>query len=464
MIQFEHNGLKLCDGMTRREWLRLGSLAATGLSLPQFYAAQARAANDEAPRQKATAKACIQLFLWGGPGQQETWDLKPQAPAGTRGAFAPIDTSVPGFQICEHLPLMAQRAHRYTIIRSLTHTGINHGTSAYHMLTGHVHSSPGTLRHPTKFDMPNIGCNAARFLEHPDDLPALVQMPAIINDGDALPVPGQEPGILGEKHVPFRVLGDLTQRDFQVPSLQLVAGLSPGRLERRVELREAIDGHLAHLAAEHSGRAVDNSYQRAVSLLASSKTQAAFDLSREPDELRERYGKHHFAQALLLARRVVEAGVPFVTVYWNWPNNSSDQSWDTHSDQHRRLGKHLLPAFDRAVSAFLDDLTERGLLEETLVTWYGEFGRTPKINSQGGRDHWGFCQSIGLAGGGVQPGLAYGSSTRDGGYADTLPVSPDDLSATIFHCLGIDYRQHMYDQGGRPIQLSFGEPVRDILG
>lgn len=463
MIQFEHDGLKLCDGVTRRNWLRLGALATAGLSLPQFYEAQARAANGDASRHKATAKACIQIFLWGGPGQQETWDLKPEAPAGTRGEFTPIDTSVPGFRICEHLPLMAQRAHQYTIVRSLTHTGINHGTSAYHMLTGHVHWSPGTLRHPTNIDMPNIGCNASRFLAHPDYLPANVQVPAIIHDGDALPVPGQDPGILGEKHVPFRVLGDLTQRDFQVPSLKLAAGLSTGRLERRAGLREAIDGRLAHLAEEQPGRAVDASYERALSLLASPKTQLAFDLSREPDTLRERYGRHNFAQALLLARRLVEAGVPFVTVYWNWPNNSDDQSWDTHADQHRRMGKHLLPPFDRGVSAFLDDMCDRGLLDETLVTWWGEFGRTPKINRQVGRDHWGFCQSIGMAGGGVKRGLVYGSSTKDGGYPDTCPVTPDDLAATMFHCLGIDHTQHMHDQGGRPIALSVGDPVRDIL-
>jgi len=463
MIQFEHTGLKLCDGMTRREWLSLGSLAAAGITLPQFYEAQARGANDAAPRLKPTAKACIQLFLWGGPGAQETWDLKPDAPEGTRGEFKPIDTSLPGFQICEHLPLMAQRAHKYTTVRSLTHTGVNHGTSAYHMLTGHIHWAPGTLKHPTKIDMPNIGCNAARFLKHPDYLPPHVALPAVINDGDGLPVPGQESGILGENHVPFRVLGDLTQRDFQVPALALSAGLSRDRLQSRVGLREAIDSHLEYLGGEQNGRAVDSSYERAVNLLASPKTQEAFNLSRESDALRERYGKHHFAQSLLLARRLVEAGVPFITVYWNSPSNTDDQSWDTHTDQHRRMAKHLLPAFDRGVAAFLDDLSGRGMLDETLVTWYGEFGRTPQINRQGGRDHWGFCQSIGMAGGGVKPGLVYGTSTKDGGYADTLPVSPDDLSATIFHCLGVDHRQHMHDLGGRPIQLSFGEPVRDIL-
>jgi hypothetical protein len=240
-------------------------------------------------------------------------------------------------------------------------------------------------------------------------------------------------------------------------------GLSRDRLHHRVGLREAIDNHLEYLGSESEGRAVDSSYERAVSLLASPSTEAAFDLSRESDALREKYGRHHFAQALLLARRLVEAGVPFVTVYWNSPSNTDDQSWDTHTDQHRRMGKHLLPAFDKSVSAFLDDMKERGLLDETLVTWYGEFGRTPRINRQGGRDHWGFCQSIGLAGGGVKPGLVYGTSTKDGGYADTLPVSPDDLSATIFHCLGIDHTQHMHDLAGRPIALSFGEPVQDLL-
>jgi hypothetical protein len=403
------------------------------------------------------------LFLWGGPGAQETWDLKPHAPDGTRGEFRPIATSVPGFEVCEHLPQLAQRAHRYTIVRSLTHEGVNHGTSAYHMLTGHVHFSPGTLRHPAKTDMPNIGVNAARFLQKPDYLPAHVHLPQIVNDGDGLPVPGQDSGILGEAHMPFRVLGDLTQPKFQVPSLSLAEQVTDRRLQDRVSLQEVIAAQTDHLAREEIGRAVDSSYTRALNLLQSPKTQEAFDLSREPAALRERYGYHHFAQALILARRLVEAGVPFVTVYWNAPSNTDNQSWDTHTNQHVRMGQHLLPAFDRGLSAFLDDMTDRGLLDETLVTWYGEFGRTPKINRNVGRDHWGFCQSIGLAGAGTQPGLVYGSSTRDGGYPETNPVRPDDLSATIFEQLGIDHKQHMYDLQNRPIPLSYGEPVRAIL-
>lgn len=405
----------------------------------------------------------MQLFLWGGPGAQETWDPKPEAPPENRGEFRPIATAVPGFQISEHLPQLAARADRYTIIRSQTHTGVNHGTSSYHMLTGHIHWSPGTLRHPTKTDIPNLGCNAGRFLPHPDYLPEHVHLPAIINDGDGLPVPGQDAGFLGDGHMPFRVLGDLTQPGFRVPSLELAQGLSRERLARRVGLREAIDSRLEYLAKNESAKAVDVSYERATSLLASAETERAFDLSREPVELRERYGKHHFAQALLLARRLVQAGVPYITVYWNSPRNTDNQSWDTHDRQHVRMREHLLPHFDKALSAFLDDLVDTSLLDETLVTWWGEFGRTPKINGAGGRDHWGFCQSVGMAGGGIQRGLVYGGSTKDGGYPEFNPVTPDDLSATVFHCLGIDHTQHMHDLEGRPLPLSFGQPVKEIL-
>jgi len=229
------------------------------------------------------------------------------------------------------------------------------------------------------------------------------------------------------------------------------------------ELRQELFDVRTDLAATPLGANVDSSYGKVLSLLASSETQRAFDLTAEPEALRAEYGWHHFAQGLLLARRLVEAGVPYVTVYWNSPSNTDDQSWDTHADQHRRMREHLLPHFDRALSAVLDDLGSRGLLDETLVTWWGEFGRTPRINRQGGRDHWGFCQSIGLAGAGIVPGIVYGTSTKDGGYAETQPVRPDDLSATVLHLLGIDHKQHFHDLQNRPIPLSYGEPVRDLL-
>jgi hypothetical protein len=464
MLNLEHHGTKFCDKITRREWLSVGSLATLGFSLSDFFTAKAKAeSTGKEPPKVARAKACIQLYLWGGPGAQETWDLKPNAPEPTRGDFKPIGTSVPGIQFCEHLPLLAQRAHEYAIIRSQTHDGVNHGTSAYHMLTGHLHWSPGTLRHPTKKDMPSIGSNSARFLSHPNYLPPHVQLPAVINDGDGLPVPGQGAGILGDRHEPFRVLGNLTRKEFQVPSFALAKGVTRNRLGRRVSLQQAIAQQADYLSNSTEGRVFDTSYDRALSLLQSPKTDAAFDLSQEPDTLREQYGYHHFSQSLILARRLVEAGVPFVTVYWNAPTNLDNQSWDTHQNQHVRMREHLLPAFDRGLSALLDDLSNRGLLDETLVTWWGEFGRTPKINKNGGRDHWGFCQSVGLAGAGIKGGAVLGTSTKDGGYPETHPVSPDDLSATIFERLGIDHKQHMYDLQNRPARLSYGEPVDAIL-
>lgn len=464
MLRLMHHGARLCDGISRREWLRVGGLGTLGLGLPQHFASKARGDSSEAGGNPAPkAKACIQLYLWGGPGAQETWDPKPLAPSENRGEFRPISTAIPGIAFSEHLPQLARRADRYTIIRSQTHDGVNHGTSAYHMLTGHVHRTPGTLRHPEKNDVPNLGANASRFLRHPSDLPPCVHLPSLVNDGDGLPVPGQGAGILGAGYEPFEVFGDLTKKNFRVPSLTLQDGVTRRRLDGRRDLQRIVAAHADHLDAAPAAQAADSSWDRALELLGSSRTSDAFDLAREPDALRERYGYHHFSQGLLMARRLVEAGVPYVTVYWNTPRNTDDQSWDTHSNQHVRMRRHLLPAFDRGLSAFLDDMQDRGLLDETLVTWWGEFGRTPKINGSVGRDHWGFCQSVGMAGGGIRRGLVYGTSTKDGGYPETLPVRPDDLSATMFHLLGIDHKRHMHDLQGRPFPLSYGEPVHDIL-
>lgn len=466
MIHFVgESGSELCDRIPRRRWLSLGTLAALGSVLPPRAKnanaqEQARAPVPGTPFGKA--KACVQIFLWGGPGAQETWDLKPHAPSATRGEFRPISTNVSGIQYCEHLPEMSRRADKYTIIRSLSHTGVNHGTSAYHMLTGHIHSNPGTLRHPEKTDMPNLGANLGRYLRTVHSMPSHVHLPAIINDGDGLPVPGQDAGILGERFAPFQVLGDLTKKDFRVASLAAPPGMDQARLQDRFSLWKTLNQQQGTLADEVRST-MGESYLKAIELLDSSNTQKAFNLGDEPAEIRERYGMHHFAQALVLTRRLLEAGVPMITVYWSSPSNSDNQSWDTHNNQHERMSKHLLPAFDRAMSAFLDELFERGLIDDTIVTWYGEFGRTPKINSGGGRDHWGFCQSIGITGGPMIRGQVYGSSTADGGYPDTLPVKPDDLAATLFFGLGIDHRQHMFDLQGRPIQLSFGEPVHALF-
>jgi hypothetical protein len=452
MLHLCGSGSRLCDGVTRREFLRVGALGLGGLSLPGLL--QGRAAGASTGR----AKSCIQLFMWGGPSQHETFDLKPNAPDGIRGEFKPIATRVPGIRICEHLPRLAQIADRYAILRSLTHTGVNHGTSAYHVLTGQIHSSPGTLRHPVPTDMPSVGCAVSRFGRQPKDVPAYVALPSVLHDGDGGEVPGQGPGVLGQRYAPFLVGGDVTRPDFSLDTLRLPGDLAGGRFQGRIGLRAALDREGDRLAGA-TARDVDSHYERAFRLLQSQATRRAFNLAGEPSAVRERFGLHPFGQSCLLARRLVEAGVPLVTVYWNAPHIDDLQHWDTHKDSFNRLKNYLLPPFDRGMTALLEDLEARGLLDETLVTWMGEFGRTPKLNKAAGRDHWGFCQSALLAGAGVRGGQVYGSSDASAAYAAELPVSPDDLAATVFHALGIRLDQEMRDSQGRPLPLCKGKPV-----
>jgi hypothetical protein len=454
MLHLCGSGTRLCDGLTRREFLRVGGLGLAGLTLPALLRGRAQAAPA-----RARAKSCIQLFMWGGPSQHETFDLKPNAPDGIRGSFNPTATSVPGIRICEHLPLLACRADRYAILRSLTHTGVNHGTSAYHMLTGHIHFSPGTLRHPSPNDYPSVGCAVSRFGRQPKEVPAYVSLPSVLYDGDGGEVPGQGPGFLGQRYAPFLVNGDPTRSDFSLDTLKLPGDVDGPRFRGRMTLQAALDREAERVARLPAAQALDSHYERAFRLLQSPVTQRAFNLAAEPDRVRERYGQHHFGQSCLLARRLVEAGVPLVTVYWNSPSLTTDQSWDTHVNSFNRLKDHLLPAFDRAMTALLEDLGGRGLRDETLVVWMGEFGRTPKINKNAGRDHWGFCQSALLAGAGVRGGQVYGSSDGSAAYAAELPVSPDDLAATVYHCLGIRLDQEMHDAQGRPLPLCSGKPV-----
>jgi hypothetical protein len=453
MLRLLGPGSRLCDGHTRREFLRVGALGVAGLTLPTLAKAAA----------PTKTRRVIQLFMWGGPAQAETFDLKPDAPEGVRSQFRPIATKTPGVRICEHLPRLAQMTDRYAIVRSVTHTGVNHGTSAYHMLTGHVHFTPGTLRHPTPNDYPSVNAAVNWLGKAPRDLPATVSLPSILYDGDGGEVPGQGPGLLGQRYSPFLVHGDPTRRDFNIDTLTLADEVDGARFAARMKLQSALERTGAALAQSSEAAARDSHYQQAFRLLQSAKARKAFDLRAESETVRERYGWHHFGQSCLLARRLVEAGVPLVTVFWNSPSLTTDQSWDTHGDAPRRLKECLLPALDRAYSALLEDLSQRGLLDETLVTWWGEFGRTPKINKNAGRDHWGFCQSALLAGGGVKGGQVYGSSDAHAAYAAELPVSPDDLAATLFHRLGIPLDAEMRDAQGRPLSLCNGKPVLGLF-
>ncbi|TMQ34669.1 MAG: DUF1501 domain-containing protein [Planctomycetota bacterium] len=459
MLRLCGPGTRLCDGVARREFLRAGGLALAGLTLPEFLHHRAGAAPASAPR----AQRCLQLFMWGGPSQLETFDLKPQAPVGVRGVFRPAATNVPGTQICEHLPLLAQKANRYAILRSVTHTGVNHGTSAYHMLTGHLHATPGTLRHPTPNDLPSLGCAVSRFGRQPQDLPAYVALPSVLHDGDGGEVPGQGPGLLGQRYAPFYVHGDPTRPDFSIGSLTLPADVNGRRFRGRMDLQTTLEQAGEHLGRRPVASSLDAPYEQAFRLLQSPAARQAFHLAAEPAAVRERYGWHHFGQSCLLARRLLEAGVPLVTVYWNAPHIDDLQHWDTHKDSFNRLKNHLLPPFDRGMTALLDDLHTRGLLDDTLVVWMGEFGRTPKLNKAAGRDHWGFCQSVLMAGAGVRGGQVYGSSDASAAYAAESPVGPEDLAATVFHGLGIRLDQEMRDMQGRPLPLCTGKPVLGLF-
>lgn len=454
MLSLCHSGSKLCDGISRREFLRVGGLGMAGLALPALNAASAPG--------KRRVRSVVQLFMWGGPAQQETFDLKPRAPAGIRGSSRPIATATPSVQISELLPLLAQRSNDYAILRSVTHSGVNHGTSAYHMLTGHIHFTPGTLRHPTPNDYPHVGCAASRFGPPAREVPTYVALPSLVRDGDGGEVPGQGPGMLGARYAPFQVFGDPTRRDFSLDALRLPNEVTAARFRNRISLHTAIERHGDQLASAPAG-AVDANYEKAFRLLESRTVRRAFELNTEPTAVRDRYGWHHFGQSCLIARRLVEANVPMITVYWNAPTNTDNQSWDTHSTEFTRLKDHILPPFDRAMSAFLDDLRQRGLLRDTLVVWYGEFGRTPRLNRQGGRDHWGFVQSALMAGGGVRGGQVYGSSDGQAAYAAELPVSPDDLAATVFDALGVPLDAEMHDPQGRPMPVCRGKPVRGVF-
>jgi hypothetical protein len=353
---------------------------------------------------------------------------------------------------------LATLTDHYAIVRSLTHTGVNHGTSAYHVLTGRIHFSPGTLRHPSPDDHPSVGSVVTRFRKPPSRLPTAVSLPSIVNDGDGGEVPGQGPGMLGTRHGPMRVIGDPTRTDFSLETLHLAEGVDARRLTDRRDLQVALDR-----SARHLGQDLDVHYERALTLLASDDTRRAFRLASEPTRLRERYGWHPFAQSCLLARRLVEAGVPFITVYWNAPTNADNQSWDTHTKQPERMSRYLLPAYDQAMSALLEDLHARGLLDQTLVVSAGEFGRTPRINRNVGRDHWGFCQSILLAGAGVRGGLVYGSSDSHAAYAAELPVRPDDVAATMYDVLGIPLDGEIHDAQARPQAVCLGKPIAGLF-
>jgi hypothetical protein len=432
--------------------------AGFGLTLPQLLSARAVGAAT------GSAKSCIWIFLSGGPSQYETFDPKPDAPLEYRGTFKPIRTNVPGIDVTEHLPLLAKQAHRYALIRSLTHTEPNHPAGCYWLMTGYKYPRATSLSAAlSREDRPHHGSVLARLRPTDDPgLPSFVTLPEQIQPNGPIRS-GQHAGFLGAAYDPMVIHSDPNAPDFTPGELKISEGLSGDRLLRRRALLRQTN----RLTAAESGdldAPLQPQYVKAFDLLTGGAANRAFDLSRETAATKDRYGRHVFGQSTLLARRLVEAGVRLVAVNWvRHDYGNGGQGWDTH-EKHLQWSKdELLPPTDRAVSALLEDLAQRGLLDETLVVVTGEFGRTPKFNPQGGRDHWPNVFSTLVAGGGIRGGQVYGSSTRDGAYVASDPVTPGDLAATLYHCLGVDPRAEITDQQNRPFAISDGEVLSRLL-
>jgi len=461
MPSSRHSRVGVCNGWTRREWLRVGGLSALGLS----YAGLLRA-KEEAGASGGRAKACIVLFLMGGPPQHSTWDPKPDAPVEIRGEFGPTPTRVTGLQICSLLPQLAKQAHKLCILRAVS-TGDNaHSSSGYQMLTGVPHSplnaenvNPGPPN-----DWPTLGALVRRLRADRGGLPSAVRLPMHIFNTDGSVWPGQDAGFLGRGADPWLFRCAPAAPDFHIPEFTLAADVPPQRLGERADLLRQLDHTLA-AAGPGPAASYDQFAERAFGLLRSPRARAAFDLGRETPAMRDYYGRSQFGQSCLLARRLVEAGVSLVQVNWfRGPDEPSDAPcWDSHVREAERLKTVLVPTADRALAALLEDLDARGLLDETLVACLAEFGRTPRFNGRAGRDHWGHVFSVALAGGGVRGGQVYGSSDRHGAQPKEGLVRPQDLTATVLHCLGHEPHTEIRDNQGRPIAASRGAPIRAIL-
>lgn len=449
---------------TRRDWLRAGCAGSVGL--PGLIQGLTRPifAAEALPSGPRRAKSVILILLTGGASQHDTLDLKPEAPEGIRGEFRPIDTSVSGIQICEHLPLLASRARQYALVRSMSHTENSHLPGTHKLLTGH----PMPLRRAS--DLDNVlsrrdwPCYAAAYdavRPRSDGVPNGVTLPNRLIEGP-LTWPGQHGGFLGAAHDPWQITQDPNSPTFRDDSLTLAAGVTIERLSRRDTLLHEVNIQRSRLDAAASEQAFDEQQSAAMNLLTSGRVVEAFDMEREPAPVRDRYGRHLFGQSLLLARRLVQAGVPIVQA-----NMGIVQTWDTHDNNFVKLRENLLPPLDRGVSALLDDLSASGLIDETLVIMVGEFGRTPKISLTAGatipgRDHWPQVYTAFFAGAGVQGAQVIGRSDNIGAYPITRSYTPDDIGATLFTALGLAPSTEFRDKLGRPLQLSTGQVIEPL--
>lgn len=465
MLDVQRDGTTLCDGVTRRDWLRVGGIGIGGLTLPQLLRARAQSSQSTRP---APAKSVIVLFNSGGIPHHESLDPKPDAPASVRGAFGAIATRTPGLLVGELIPRTALLTDRMAVVRTLV-TGDNaHSTSGYQMLTGmpHVPLNRENARPGKPNDCPSLNGIVQALRPATFGLPASIVLPRLMaNNNGQDPWPGTDAGLLGRRHDPWFLVCDPSDPQFQPPGSHLPPEVSTLRLDRRLSLLKQFGERLDDLDCNAMTGSYDHYQQQAIGLIAGGRARAAFDLSQEPDRIRDRYGRTKQGQSVLLARRLVEAGVSLVQV--NWANFDKSRpnggGWDTHIQHNESIQGWLLPVMDQVYSALIEDLSERGLLQETLVCWVAEFGHTPRFNARAGRDHWGRVFSIALAGGGIRGGTIHGTSDRLAAEPLADAVHPADYLATVFHCLGFEPETIVHDVEGRPHPISRGRVIESIL-
>jgi hypothetical protein len=451
----------------RDAMLRLGQIGLGALTLPQLLRAERVQASARAParRATATAKSCILIYLWGGPPQQDLWDMKPQSPTAMRSLFQPISTRVPGIDVCEHLPNFARHADKVAVVRSLTHDSNVHEASVYRTLTGRINNTLVVPRNQrNRLDGPNVGAIVSAFSQ-PGVLPASVTIPRPIGHS-GVTYSGTHAGWLGTRHDPMEIAAAAGgSKEKPTHTMALPDDLSNTRLLCRQGLVQTIDQVDRRFDREGACRSIGDYREQAVRMLSSPVAQNAFNLDKEDPRLRDKYGRNEWGESMLLARRLVEAGVRLVTISWMdvGPTGVVMNVWDNHAGTSMLVQNYCLKSLDPGFAALMEDLNDRGLLDETLVAMYGEFGRTPLLNSSQGRDHWGMVQSAVLAGGGIRGGQVYGSSDKDAAYPASNAVSPEDMLATIYYSLGIDPDALLHDPLGRPHRVVEGTPLTALF-
>src|SRR5579862_9342310 len=479
MLSIPGKPCKMCDGYTRREFMRVGGATLFGLSLPQFFSLQARATEASSfagSKGYGAAKSVILLFLQGGPSHLDIWDPKPDAPSNIRGEFKPIKTNVDGIQLSETMPLLAKQADKYTLIRSMSYTPaglFNHTAAIYQMLTGYPPdkvSPSGQLEPPSPRDFPTAGSQISKLKPLKDPMLPFVEMPRPLQESSVIGKGGSA-GFLGKAFDPYRLYQD-PNKPIDLGDLALRSDVPPERLKERFYLLKGINGSMPELEKAVSSYALNDYYQKAYSLLLSGKARNAFDLEQEKPEVRDKYGRTTFGQGALLARRLVEAGTRFVQL--NWPSVANGDptvsAWDTHAANFGPLKNLHCPVLDRTLSALIEDMDQRGMFKDTLLVVTGEFGRSPRLgvstsgntNSPDGRDHWPYCYTALVAGAGMQVSRVYGASDQTASSPKERPVHPNDLLATVYYSLGIDPDMTVLNHLNQPRELVKGKPVVEL--